>query len=229
MLLLPTTRAEAQDIANFESVQQFESTIDNKNWDKVKKYLTKQRGLHPVLVETFHSSGLIHTDNNQNAVFSMRNLEGRTEGAFLRGTVGENNTFMGYAKGTKRSGCWFYFQSGGQSVSDVEQAVLCKSPIDALSIAQLQTEAGARDKKIPTIYMATDSPESLPIEYLQSIARVLCAFGNDDAGDSLTGTTRALLPNAQQIKPTAIDWNLELLKLRQDSKQSDKSNSQIEK
>lgn len=222
-------RIEAKDIAKFEFVQQFEPVIYNKNWDKVKKYLTQQRALHPVLVETLHSSGLIHADNNQNAVFSMRNLEGEIEGAFLRGTKGENNTFMGYAKGTKRDKYWFYFQSGGQSVSDVEQAVLCKSPIDALSIAQLQVGAGAKDKKIPTIYMATDSAESLPTEYLQSIPRILCAYGNDDAGDFLAEATQSLLPNAQRVTPAAIDWNLELLKLRQDSKQKQQSSTQIER
>ncbi|BAZ18474.1 plasmid recombinant protein (plasmid) [Calothrix sp. NIES-4071] len=222
-------RTGAKGIAKLESVQQFEPDIDNKNWDKVKKYLTQERGLHPSLVETFHQQGLIYADNNQNAVFVMRNLEGGYYGAFLRGTVGENNTFMGYAKGTKRDNCWFYFQSGSQSISDVEQAVLCKSPIDALSLAQLQVETGARDKKVLTIYMAADSAESLPIEYLQSIPTVLCAYGNDDAGDSLFSATRALLPDTQQIKPTAIDWNLELLAKQRDAKQSSKSNFQIER
>ncbi|BDA75893.1 plasmid recombinant protein (plasmid) [Calothrix sp. PCC 7716] len=222
-------RASAQDIAKSESVLPFEPVIDSKNWDKVKKYLTQERGLHPRLVETFHEQGLIHADNNQNAVFSMRNLNGELEGAFLRGTVGENNTFMGYAKGTKRDKCWFYFQSGSQSISDVEQAVLCKSPIDALSIAQLEVEAGAKDKKVPTIYMTADNAESLPIEFLQSIPTVLCAFGNDNARDSLASTTRTLLPNAQQIKPSAIDWNLELLAKQRNSKQKQQSKSQNEK
>lgn len=215
-------RDNAKYIVKSESIQQFKPAIDINNWQQIQNYLTSNRGLPQTLVEKLHEQELIQADSNQNAVFIMRSLKGEIEGAFLRGTKGENNKYMGYAKYTKRDKCWFYIQNGGQSISDVERVVLCKSPIDALSITQIELIAGARNnnKKVSTIYMAADSAESLPVEYLKSIPHVLCAFGNDEAGDSLASATQSILPNAQRMTPAAIDWNLELLKLRQDSKQS---------
>ena len=59
----------------------------------------------------------------------MRNVDGETTGAFKRGIKGEDNTFMGYAKGTKRDAGWFYFKNV-PSVDSVETVVLCKSPIE---------------------------------------------------------------------------------------------------
>lgn len=40
----------------------------------------------------------------------MRSLAGETTGAFKRGTKGEDNTFMGYAAGTKRTEGWFQLE-----------------------------------------------------------------------------------------------------------------------
>ena len=58
-------------------------------------------------------------------------------GATLRGTAGEDNSFKGLAKGTKRSEGWFYFPQGGQSSDPITRAVLVESPIDAMSFAVL--------------------------------------------------------------------------------------------
>ena len=46
-------------------------------------------------------------------MFIRRSIdESKTTGATLRGTAGEDNSFKGLAKGTKRSEGWFYFQQG---------------------------------------------------------------------------------------------------------------------
>jgi hypothetical protein len=72
-------------------------------------------------------------------------------GASLRGTVGDNNTFKGLAKGTKRNQGWFYFQEGGQSNDPIQRVVLTESPIDAMSFAVLDRNDSTR-----TIYLSTD-------------------------------------------------------------------------
>lgn len=67
------------------------------------------------LVQSFHQQGLIYANSEQNVVFAMPNAKGDVTRAFMRGTGGEeDNSFMGYAAGTKRN-TRFYFQQGGQN------------------------------------------------------------------------------------------------------------------
>ncbi len=118
---------------------------------------------------------------------------------------------MGYAKGTKRTDGWFYFGFGGQPTDEIQKVVLCKSPIDALSLA---TISGMPEQR--TMYMAVDSPKSLPVEYLKSIPTVVAAYDNDAALDEITKLIQDHLPQATRVRPNALDWNLELMqRLRQ--------------
>jgi Protein of unknown function (DUF3991) len=117
------------------------------------------------LVQALHEQGLVYADDQQNAVFVMRNLDGQPSGALERGTRGENNTFKGYEKGTKRGNSWFHFYMGGQPTDAVEKVVLLKSPIDAISFAMLEYQVnGAPTTR--TLFLAVDNPNSLPVERL---------------------------------------------------------------
>lgn len=149
-------------------------------------------------------------DAQQNAVFVMRNLDGQPNGAFLRGTRGENNNFKGYEKGTKRSNSWFHFHLGGQSTDAVEKVVLLKSPIDAMSFATLELQVNGAPKT-RTLYMAVDNPNSLPVERLQNIPHVSVAFERDQVGEAAAREVKELLPRAKRLKPKAKDWNQQLL------------------
>ena len=121
---------------------------------------TQKRGLPLNLVQALHDSGLVYADSKQNAVFVMRNLNGETTGAFLRGTRGEDNTFMGYARLTKRTEGWFYIGSGGQPTDEIQRVVLCKSNIDALSLAAIEIQAQSGLQRERTMYMAVDNRSS---------------------------------------------------------------------
>ena len=126
-------RNQATEIAQFEPHPQFTPpAADESQWSAVERYLTQKRGLPLNLVQALHDSGLVYADRQQNAVFVMRNLNGETTGAFLRGTRGKDNTFMGYARLTKRESGWFYVGSGGQPTDEIQRVVLCKSPIDGV-------------------------------------------------------------------------------------------------
>lgn len=217
-------RQQAQMVIQEQEVPQFVPPVPNKsNWHLVHDYLTKKRKLPTELVQKLYQWGLVYADDQENAVFLLRNLNGETKGAFLLGTraedntLEENNTFTGYAIGTKRSDGWFYLQWGGQPTDAIQKVVLLKSPLDVLSYAMLEVE---RHRGVPggvpqerTMYMTVDSPRSLPVDLLQDIPELVCAYDNDSAGDEMAGVVGELLPQATRVKPQAQNWHEELLVL----------------
>ncbi|MHC5712392.1 MAG: MobV family relaxase [Nostoc sp.] len=213
------------EIIQSEPRPQFQLRVEDKaNWPGVEHYLTQKRGLPQDFVQLLHSTGLVYADDQQNAVFVMRNLDGQPSGAFLRGTRGEvgaaastalnfggeNNSFKGYEKGTKRREGWFHFHLGGQPTDAVEKVVLLKSPIDAISFAMLEYQVQGAPKT-RTLYMAVDNPNSLPVERLHHIPNVQVAFDTDDAGDAAARAVKELLPQAKRLKSKSSDWNQQLL------------------
>ena len=132
--------------------------------------------------------------------------ESKTTGATLRGTAGEDNTFKGLAKGTKRSEGWFYFQQGGQSSDPISRAVLVESPIDAMSFAVLDRNDSRR-----TIYLSTDGAGSIPHEFLRQLKDLIVAYDNDQAGNLMAQKVISQLPNTVRKTPKAIDWNEDLV------------------
>jgi hypothetical protein len=212
-------RGQAQEIAQSEPIPQFTPPReDESQWLAVQQYLTQKRGLSENMVQALHLRRFVYADNQQNAVFVMRSLTGETTGAFLRGTRGEDNTFMGYARGTKRTDGWFYLRLGGKPDDDTTRVVLTKSPIDALSLAAIEVLPQQK-----TMYLVASCTKNLPVEYLRTIPTVIAAYDNDDAGDELAQAIQDLLPQTERMRPIAKDWNSELLaRLRQQQKQKNR-------
>lgn len=201
----------AAEIIQLEPRDKFRLPVEDKTkWTGVEHYLTQKRGLPQDFVQLLYSNGLVYADDQQNAVFVMRNLDGQPSGAFLRGTRSENNSFKGYEKGTKRREGWFYFHLGGQPTDAVEKLVLLKSPIDAISFAMLEYQVQGAPKT-RTLFLAVDNPNSLPVERLQNIPHVSVAFDADNAGDAAARAVKELLPQSKRLKPKAKDWNQQLL------------------
>ena len=184
--MLRTTKAfiekQATKIAHEEPVPTFEPpNPDESKWLGVQDYLVQKRGLPENFIIGLKQKGWLYADDQQNAVFTMRaltvgvetqyrNEETTLKGAFLRGTRGENNSFMGYAPNSKRREGWFYFHLGGKPGDEVQKVVLCKSPIEALSCAKIGVSERGGMPSERTMYMAVDSPLSLPLEFLQRSA-----------------------------------------------------------
>ena len=145
-------------------------------------------------------------DPSLNQGLSDKSKSFKITGATLRGTAGEDNTFKGLAKGTKRSEGWFYFPQGGQSSDPINRAVLVESPIDGMSFAVLDRNDSRR-----TIYISTDGAGQLPHEFLQQLKDVVVAYDNDIAGNLMAQKVLSQLPNAVRKTPKAIDWNEELV------------------
>lgn len=215
-------RKLATEIAQFEPRPKFvPPPADERQWHRVGNYLTEKRELLPSFIQAVHDQGLIYADEQQNAVFLLRNLDGETTGAFLRGTEGEDNTFKGYAKRTKRTDGWFHLKLGGEPNGEIEKVVLCKSPIEAMSFATLEMEVQQGIPKTRTMYMAVDSPKSLPVEFLKTVPHVEVAYDNDDLGNE---TARMIMEqlhhdHAMRVKPKGKDWNDTLCAWRKQQKQ----------
>ena len=230
---------KTREIIQEKPVLEFTPPVpESSKWQEVRKYLTRSRKLPSGLVDSLHKEGLVYADDQQNAVFIRRSLNGLTRGEFnkpqnsprprvsqsprqsspvnsktteitgatLRGTAGEDNTFKGLAKGTKRSEGWFYFQQGGQSSDSIKRAVLVESPIDAMSFAVLDRNDSRR-----TIYISTDGVGSIPHEFLSQLKDVVVAYDNDEPGNLMAQRVISQLPNAVAKTPKANDWNEELV------------------
>ncbi len=222
-------KIQALEEVKLQPAPQFVPPPDSPSqWDAVYNYLTTKRGLPEKLVNALHQQGIVYSDKNQNAVFAMRSLEGvdgvgmqaadnnqsPTVGAFLRGTRGENNSFMGYAVGTKRNQGSFYAVWGGLDNSPIQRVVLCKSPIDALSYLTLDSLAVKKASIPKTIYLALDSTRNLPVTLFKDIPKVIAAYDNDSAGNQIARDIQQLLPQTTIKQSAANDWNQQLLELR---------------
>ncbi|OYE01689.1 MobV family relaxase [Nostoc sp. 'Peltigera membranacea cyanobiont' 232] len=219
----------AAEIIQLEPRTPFQLPVEDKaKWQAVSNYLIQKRGIPSNFVELLHKRGLVYADDQQNAVFVMRNLGlyPQAIGAFLRGTRGENNTFKGYEFGTKRREGWFYFHLGGQSTDPVEKVVLLKSPIDAISFVMLEYHVRGDVPPNRTKYMAVDNPKSLPVEQLQNIPNVQVAFDSDDEGNAAARVVKELLPQSKRLKCKADDWNQQLLDYGQQLRQQQQQQRQ---
>lgn len=210
---------QAAKIVAEEPAPQFVLPLeDGSKWLSVKNYLTKARGLPENFIDALHSKGWLYADDQQNAVFTMRELSTgatsgseTTTGAFLRGTRGEENAFMGYSSGTKRTEGWFYFHLGGKALDEVEKVVICKSPLDAISCAALSLAASSGMPQMRMMFLAVDNLKSLPLDFLRDIPAITVACDNDDAGRSTAQAIKELLPQTTITQPKTDDWNTELL------------------
>lgn len=221
-------KIQASKEVKLQPAPQFVPPPDSPSqWDAVYNYLTTKRGLPSPVVDYLKEQGIVYASEHQNAVFAMRSLEEAdftgvqgvkkshtaTVGAFLRGTRGENNSFMGYAIGTKRSQGWFYVGWGGQADSPIQRLVLCKSPIDALSYLTLEQMAAKKASNPKTIYLALDSTRNLPVELIKDIPEVIAAYDKDSAGNQIARDIQELLPQTTIKQSAEKDWNLSLLEL----------------
>ncbi|BAY73331.1 plasmid recombinant protein (plasmid) [Trichormus variabilis NIES-23] len=216
-------RKVAVDIIQTQSAPQFTPPVEDKtNWSAVERYLTQTRGIPSDCVQMLHSQGIVYADSKANAVFLMRNQEGKTQGAFLQGTV---NAFSGYELGTHRRDSWFYFHLGGKATDKSSKALLCQSPIETISVAMLEYfDKGMPPKR--TVFMAIDDPKALPVEQLQNVPHVNVAFTHT----SMTRAIKQLLPQSKLVKCETGDWNSQLVNFSRQLQQqrSQQNNEELE-
>lgn len=227
----------ATKIVASEPAPQFVPPLeDTSKWQFVRDYLIKDRRLPASLTDALHTHRLLYGDDQQNAVFKMRELptesedyETATTGAFLRGTRGIDNEFKGYARGTKRANGYFYFNAGGEKTDELQKVVLSKSPIDALSCAALSGAAHKGSIPTRTMFLAVDSLKNLPLDFLKNITQITVAADNNDEGRALGRAIKELLPQTTVALPSSTDWNTELLNLTRLREAIPKKNQSLER
>jgi hypothetical protein len=182
-------------------------------------YLMRQRGVSNFLVQPLQRQGLAYIDQQENVVFIKRGLDGEKSGALVWDTARLDNRCTEYPENSDRSSCWFHFKLGGEADDKIERVYLCSSPIDALTMAEIDREGHKGQPPVRTMYMAVDDPDNLPFELLRNISRIGLAFNNDDRGNETSLVVQEKLPQAKRIAPKGRTWNEILIEQQQQQRQ----------
>lgn len=164
---------------------------------RVREYLTETRGIPSPIVETAIEKGRLWADKYGNAVFALRDLEGKMTGAELRGTY--ETPFHGI-----RGDRGLYFT--GKAAS--KKAVFVESAIEAMSYQALNPNALA----IGTAGSTRDILQSAAKNLEQQGYRIVDGFNADRSGDKLgERLQQAVNQKIEKERPTAgKDWNIQL-------------------
>jgi len=181
--------------------------------ERVRRYLTQQRGLAAEILEPLIGAGKVYADGRGNAVFLMVvGKANRAVGAELRGTG--QRVWHGLARGTRKDAGYFWVghacseQAGGSP-----RIVLCESAIDAISCFQLHArQLQEKCICISTAGIRPDAPWLQPL-----LARgydIHCGFDDDEPGNTVADQLLRRHPSIKRLRPPAHDWNDALLASR---------------
>ncbi|AVH68573.1 relaxase/mobilization nuclease domain-containing protein [Nostoc sp. 'Peltigera membranacea cyanobiont' N6] len=203
-------------LAHLQEQPQFTPPEEDESKRRVLHYyLTQQRALTNFLVQPLQRQGLAYIDQQAQVVFIKRDLDGEKSGALVWDTARFDNRCTEYPEnsdglrpaGGDRSPGWFHLKLGGEADDKIERVFLCDSPIDALTMAEIDRNGNKGQPPVRTMYMAVDSPDNLPFEVLRNISRIGLAFNNDDLGNEAAQVVKSMLPQAKRIAPKGQSWN----------------------
>ncbi|POR73748.1 hypothetical protein BKM30_26115 [Pseudomonas syringae pv. syringae] len=188
---------------------------DQRKLDKVRTYLTEKRAIPEALVDVAIQKGRVWADKFSNAVFALRDMEGKISGAELRGTY--DKPFHGI-----RGDRGLYFT--GKSASKV--AVFVESSIEAMSYQALNPNALV----IGTAGSTRDILQSAAKRLEAEKYKIVDGFNADKAGDQLGKRLQEAVTQQVEVqRPTAgKDWNIELKAVREAQKAQSVGKDQAE-
>jgi hypothetical protein len=199
-----------------QSSPQFTPPPEDESKRRVLQYyLTQQRGITNFLVQPLQRQGLAYIDQQAQVVFIKRDLNGEKSGALVWDTHRQDNRCSQYPENSDRSEGWFHLKLGGEADDKIERVFLCDSPIDALTMAEIDRNGNKGQPPVRTMYMAVDDPNNLPFELLRNISRIGLAFNNDDLGNQAAQVVQSMLPQAKRIAPSGLTWNEILIEQQQ--------------
>ncbi|MGJ5634451.1 hypothetical protein ABF638_35350, partial (plasmid) [Nostoc sp. CALU 1950] len=203
-------------LAHLQEQPQFTPPPEDESLRPVlQHFLTQKRGITNFLVHPLQQQGLGYIDQHRNVVFIKRDLNGEKSGALLWDTARLDNRCTEYPENSDRSEGWFHLKLGGEADDKIERVFLCDSPIDALTMAEIDRNEHKGQPPVRTMYMAVDDPDHLPIEFLKNINRIGLAFNNDDLGNEAAQVVQSMLPQAKRIAPSGRTWNEILIEQQQ--------------
>jgi len=174
------------------------------NLQRVRRYLTEQRGLSATILASLIDDSKLYADARGNAVFLMvAGKLNRPIGAELRGTGKWG--WRGLAPGTRKNAGYFWVGN-----TEAKQIVLCESAIDAISCLQLRTQIHSAQLPGECICISTagvrpDAPWLQPL-----LARgydIYCGFDADEPGEMASRRMITRHPSIKRLQPPQHDWN----------------------
>ena len=178
--------------------------VSRANLQRVRRYLTEQRGLPATILASLIDDGKLYADARGNAVFLMvAGKPNRPIGAELRGTG--KRVWRGLAPGTGKNAGYFWVGN-----TDAKQIVLCESAIDAISCLQLRTQIHGAQLRGECICISTagvrpDAPWLQPL-----LARgydIYCGFDTDEPGETASRRMITCHRSIKRLRPPQHDWN----------------------
>ncbi|MBW4557946.1 MAG: relaxase/mobilization nuclease domain-containing protein [Trichormus sp. ATA11-4-KO1] len=205
----------ALEIEQPETKPQFTPPIEDESlWSTLKNYLTEKRGISPVFVEALHLEGLTYVDQQRAVVFIKHDLDGEKSGALIWHTRSQDNLTVEYEKTTKPSPGWFHISLSREPEEEIKRVFLCDTPIDALSVAEMDMISHKGLPPVRTMYMVVDDPNNLPVEFFKNVSRIGLAFNNNAQGHETAQVVQKMLPVAERIAPEGLTWNQMILERR---------------
>ena len=164
---------------------------------RIRDYLTKTRAIPDAIVDHALEKGRVWGDKFANAVFSLRDMEGRQIGAELRGTY--DKPFHG-VRGDKG-----LFYTG---TSKSKTAVFVESSIEAMSYQAMNPNSLVIGTAGSGREMMGDAARLLEGKGY----KIVDGFNNDKAGDRLgKALQEAVVAPVEKQRPTiGKDWNNQL-------------------
>jgi hypothetical protein len=215
------------EIEQKQQQPQWEPPAEDESKRRVLQYyLTHTRALSNYLVQPLQRQGLGYIDHQENVVFIKRDLNGEKSGALVWDTHRQDNRCMEYPENSDRSQGWFHINLGGEPEDKIERVFLCDSPIDALSLAEIDRSPHKEQPPVRTLYMVVHDPNNLPFELLRNIGRIGLAFNNDSQGNETSLVVQKKLPQAKRIAPSGLTWNEILIEQQQQQKQEEQEQKQ---
>ncbi|UKP01585.1 relaxase/mobilization nuclease domain-containing protein [Nostoc sp. UHCC 0870] len=211
-LVLIATNQLALDREQKQREPQFTPPPEDESLRPVlQHFLTQKRGISNFLVHPLQEQGLGYIDQQRNVVFIKRDLNGKKSGALVWDTTRPDNRCSQYPENTQSNQGWFQVNLGGKSDDKIERVFLCDSPIDALTMAEIDRKAHKGMPPVRTMYMVVDDPHNLPLSVLKNVSRIGLAFNKDKQGQETASAVLELLPQSKILPPDNHTWNQDLL------------------
>lgn len=199
----------------------------DENLQKVKDYLSNERGLSLKLIESEIAKGNLYADRAGRAVFVYRSPETEITGGWWRATDSYKRNLMHNSN----------FEKGWYVLGELKNAarvVLCEDPIEAASYFELQKIQGKTESLAVVGLAGTRIPEGL-LEYLSNnnpLCELNVAFSDKKAAAKAyekieIALEKSSAETAEEIrrftfggelireKSVLEDWNQEILTIRQ--------------
>ena len=171
-----------------------------ENWQPLRAYLIEECYLPSDLLDGLHEEGWVYANNEGMAVFSLRTRENIATGVCIFDPESESNTWwdlnLDPEVEQEVNGEPAFFWIPPQNDLPINDAIITSDPIETISRIALDPSFGQNS----TLYLSTESVNSLPIEVLENLEEnVVVSFKGDEDGRELEKEVMKALPKRGSV------------------------------